>query len=59
MYVGISFIATSKSISQAGIYGSIFGFAYVLFLNIYCTYLMLKARNRFKTLRITDIGELA
>mmetsp|Transcript_17683 Transcript_17683/g.29890 ORF Transcript_17683/g.29890 Transcript_17683/m.29890 type:complete len:124 (+) Transcript_17683:321-692(+) len=59
MYVGIAFITTSKSISQAGLYGSMLGFSYVLLMNIYCVYLLLKARNRFKKERIVDICDLS
>ena len=35
------------------------GFAYVLAINLYCVYLLLKARNRFKNERIVDMCELA
>ena len=48
MYVGISLIAVSKSISTTGIYASILGFVYVTMINMYCVYILLKARNRFK-----------
>lgn len=58
MYVGISLIAVSKSISQAGIYASILGFVYVCLINMYCVYILLKARNRFKKDQITDICDL-
>ena len=59
LYVGIAFISVSKSISQAGIYGAIVGFAYVLAVNLYCVYLLLKARNRFKNDKIVDLCDLA
>ena len=58
LYVGIAFISTSKSVQQAGIYGSIVGFIYVLMINLYCTYILIKARNRFKKERIVDICDL-
>jgi amino acid permease len=48
MYVGISFISVPKSIAEAGIYASIVGFIYVVLMNIFCVYILLKARNRFK-----------
>lgn len=48
MYVGISFIAVPKSVSQAGLYGAIVGFLYIVAMNIFCVYILLKARNRFK-----------
>lgn len=59
LYVGIAFISVSKSISQAGFYGAIVGFAYVLAINLYCVYLLLKARNRFKNDKIVDLCDLA
>ena len=58
MYLGICFISVTKSISMAGIYTSILGFVYVLSVNIYCVYLVIKARNRFKHDRIVDICDL-
>ena len=59
MYVGIAFISVSRSISLAGIYTALLGFAYVLSVNIYCVYILLKARNRFKHSKIVDICDLA
>jgi hypothetical protein len=59
MYVGISFISGSMPISQAGLYGSIFGFIYVITINMYTVWLMVKARNRFKNQRVVDIGDLS
>ena len=59
MYVGIAFISVPMSISQAGLYGSIIGFAYIVSMNIFCIYLLLKARNRFKREKIVDIADLA
>ena len=58
MYIGICFISVTKSISMAGIYTSMIGFAYVLLVNIYCVWLIIKARNRFKHDRIIDICDL-
>lgn len=58
LYVGIAFISTAKSVSQAGLYGSIFGFIYVVSMNLYCTWIMIKARNRFKRERIVDLCDL-
>ena len=59
MYVGISFISGAKSISQAGLYGSIVGFLYVIIINAYTVWLMVKARNRFKNQKVVDIGDLS
>jgi len=59
MYVGIAFISVSKSISIAGIYTSLLGFVYVLSVNLYCVWILLKARNKFKNDKIVDICDLA
>lgn len=59
MYIGLTIIAVSKSISFTGIYASIVGFAYVLFVNVYCVFILLKVRNRFKSHKIVDIADLA
>ena len=56
---GISFIAVPNSVSQAGLYGAIVGFIYIATMNIFCVYILLKARNRFKQERIVDICDLA
>lgn len=58
MYIGICFISVTKSISMAGIYTAIIGFIYVLFINLYAVWLVIKARNRFKHDRIIDICDL-
>ena len=58
MYIGICFISVTKSISMAGVYTSIIGFIYVLSVNLYCVWLMIKARNRFKHDRIIDVCDL-
>jgi len=48
MYVGIAFIAVPHAVAQAGLVGSVVGFVYILVMNIFCVYILLKARNRFK-----------
>jgi hypothetical protein len=58
LFVGISFISTSKSVSQAGLYGSAVGFVYVVLINLYCTWLLIKTRNRFKKEKIVDVCDL-
>ena len=59
MYLGIAFISTPKSIGEAGLYGAIIGFVYIILMNIFCVYILLKARNRFKRETIVDICDLA
>ena len=58
LYVGIAFISTPNSIAMTGLYTSIIGFAYVTFSSIFCVYLLIKARNRFKSKNIIDICDL-
>ena len=55
MYLGIAFISTPKSIGEAGLYGAIIGFVYIILMNIFSVYILLKARNRFKRETIVDI----
>lgn len=59
MYIGISFISVPKSIQETGLFASIIGFVYVIVMNIFCVYILLKARNRFKREEIVDICDLA
>jgi hypothetical protein len=59
LYIGIVFISVSGCIAQVGIYCSIFGIVYVTAINVYCVYILLKARNRFKHRKIVDICDLA
>ena len=59
MYIGISFISVPKSIQETGILASIIGFVYIILMNIFCVYILLKARNRFKREEIVDICDLA
>ena len=59
MYVGIAFIAVPHAVAQAGLVGAAIGFAYVIFINVFCVYILIKARNRFKRKEIVDICDLA
>ena len=59
MYVGIAFISVPKSVSQAGLYGAIVGFIYIILMNVFCLYILLKARDRYKKEQIVDICDLA
>ena len=59
MYVGVIFLSSSGCIGYVGVDASLIGMTYVLFINIYCLYILLKARNRFKHRKIVDIVELA
>jgi len=59
MYVGVIFLSISGCIGYVGVGASIIGMTYVLIINIYCLYILLKARNRFKHHKVVDIVELA
>ena len=59
MYVGIAFISSPKAIEQVGIWAAAIGFLYIVINNIYCVYILLKARNRFKRETIIDICDLS
>ena len=59
MYLGIAFISGCKSVGSAGVYGSIIGCTYILVVSAFCTYLLLKARNRFKNREVIDLADLA
>ena len=59
MFVGISFLSVTMSISIAGIYTSLIGFAYILIINSYTLWLTIKTRNRFKHDKISDICDLS
>ena len=59
MYVGIAFIAVPHAVAQAGLVGSAIGFIYIVFINTFCVYILLQARNRFKRQTIVDICDLA
>lgn len=58
MYVGIAFISGSKSVAQTGIWCAAIGYVYIIAQTIFCIYLLLKARNRFKREEVQDICEL-
>ena len=59
MSIGLAFISQSKGVQQAGFYGSAIGATYVLAINIFSVYLIVKARNRFKRdANIVDICDL-
>lgn len=60
MCFGLGFISQSKGVEQAGFYGAAIGATYVLLVNIFSVYLIVKARNRFKRdeniIDICDLG---
>jgi hypothetical protein len=59
MLIGIGIITFPLSVKRAGFGGAIFGFFFVVFLNLLSVYFLLKARNRFKKENINSLGDLA
>ena len=59
VYVGISIISVTQGVVQAGIYGFLVAIAYVATINLYCLWILLQARNRFKYDRIIDLPDLS
>ncbi len=58
LFVGIAFISVPHSIAEAGLYASAVGFIYIMAQSVFCVYLILQARNRFKTKELIDICDL-
>lgn len=58
LFVGIAFISVPHSISECGLIASAVGFVYIMAQSVFCVYLILQARNRFKTKEIIDICDL-
>lgn len=59
LYIGICMQAVPQGFTQAGLYGALLGLAYILAVNMFTTYLLLKARNKFKREHISNLSELA
>lgn len=58
-HIGITALATTKFIADAGVYTALLGIALVLITNMYTAWLLIKARNRFKNHNITTLHDLA
>ena len=59
VYIGICALTTSKFLEETGLFTALLGTLIVLSLNLYASWLLLKARNRFKNHRVTTLGQLA
>ena len=57
-FLGISYLATAKNVSEVGIGAAVVGYVWILLLNAYTMYILIKARNRFKRERIVDLVDL-
>ena len=59
LYIGIAFLGVPQGFADAGIYGALFGLLWILCINCFTTYLLIKARNKFKLEPIVNLGDLA
>lgn len=59
LYCGISLLCVPSGFKQVGIIGAILGLFWLLALNLFCTYVLIKARNRFRDVKINSLSELA
>ena len=59
MYIGIGIVTFPLSVARVGFYGALVGFASVVLLNALSVYFLIKARNRYKKEKITDLSDLA
>lgn len=57
-FFGISGLATPKFISEAGIEISLVVILAICLLNLYTTWLLIKARNRFKNRPVSTLAQL-
>jgi len=59
MYCGVFILNVPQGTARIGIMGSIIGMADLVVLNILSTYMIIKARNRYKMHNINSLSELA
>lgn len=59
MYIGIALIALPKAVSEVGFVAAVTGLVFVNLISLGASYFLLKARNRFKRVRIIDFPDLA
>ena len=58
-YFGIAILAGASFIQQGGIYTSILVVVIITLMNNYSTFLLIKARNRFKNRQISTLADMA
>ena len=58
MYIGIALVASPKAFSEVGFIAGISGLVFVGCISLGAAYFLLKARNRYKKLRIVDFADL-
>lgn len=59
IYFGLFMLNTPQGVLKVGIFGSAIGLFILLVMNIFTTYLVIKARNRYKMHEIGTLGDLA
>lgn len=59
IYFGLFMLNTPQGVLKVGIMGSAIGLLILLAMNVFTTYLVIKARNRYKMHEISTLGHLA
>lgn len=59
LYTSVALLCIPSGFKQVGIIGGVIGLLWLLALNLFCTYVLIKARNRFKDIKIASLSELA
>ena len=59
LYIGIAFLGVPQGFAQAGYVGGLIGLLYLLGINCFSTWLIIKARNKFKQSKIVNLSDLA
>ena len=58
LFLGIAFLNPPQNFASVGVYGSIFGMTWVLILNLVSTWMVIKARDRFKYNDVRNLSDL-
>jgi amino acid permease len=59
LYLGIAFLGLPKGFISVGLFPAISGLIWILLLNIFTTYLLIKARNKYRMDSIASLSDLA
>ena len=57
-YIGITFLAIPHGFLSVGLYGAIACLTVILLINFYSTWLIIKARNKFRSERMINLSDL-
>jgi len=58
LYLGIGIITFPRSVAWVGFTAAVVGLLFLCLISISSSYFLIKARNRFKTTVIVDLGDL-